>query len=473
MRSFAILGVVVVAGCAAGQPDVTEPDERSRALLGQPLTYLDGPARESPVDVTVRTLLARELSVDDAIRIALLRNMELQAFYEELGVADADLVQAALPENPTFHVDVLQPDTRPSGTALELEFSQDLVSVLTISARRAVAEARMEQTRALVTARVVDLAAQVRGGYYGLQGALQARSVLARAAEAAGASLEYAQALHRAGNLSDLELANQRAQLAQAEVELARLALEVIDARERMNALLGLWGPETAWSIAPRLPELPDDDLSAFRLESLAVAQRLDLEAARLEAETLSRSLDLAQTFRWTPGLSVGAAADRDSDGQWSIGPHVEVTLPLFDRGQADVGRLAAQVRQAEKRYAAMAVEVRAEVRRSRDRLAALADLARRYRDRLLPARRDVVEQTLAQYNFMLVGTFDLLSAKQSEIGAEREYVETLEQFWVMRSELLRVLGGRFPEGVVADAPPRTEPHDEPPSGPPQGHEGH
>lgn len=460
--------LVALAGCASSEPDLSSTSEVIQDRLGQPATWVTGPEAESPVEVTVRGLIAHELSAEDAIRIALLRNMELQAFYEDLGIAEADLVAASLPKNPTMHADALVPDTSPRATGLELEFSQDLLSVFTIPGRRSIAEAQLTQTRANVTAQVIELASKVRSAYFELQGATQGRAVLARAVEAAGAALEYAQALHHAGNLRDLDLADQQAELAQAEVELAKAELEVVDGRERLNGLMGLWGPDTAWAIPAKLPDLPQDDLLVERLESLAVEQRLDLEAAKAEAERLARSLDMARTFRFTPGLSVGVAADRDTDGQWAIGPHVEVTLPLFDHGQADTARLLAQLRQAEKRYAALAVNVRAEVRRLRDRLVAVGSLARRYRDRLLPARRDVVARTLEHYNYMLEGTFDLLTAKRQEIGAERDYVEALEQYWVTRSELARVLGGRWlavASVPQVGAPPRPPPEDE--------HQGH
>lgn len=419
-----------------------ETDRLTQEVLGQPATWVEGPEDRS-VDSTVREFLARQLSVEDAIRVALLRNMELQALYEDLGVAQADLVAATLPRNPTMEVDVLQPDVRPKGTAFELELAQDLLSVLTIPGRRAVAEAQLEQTRARVTAEVVSLAAEVRAAYYHLQGALQTRAVLQRVVETAAAALEYAEAIHRAGNLSDLELANQRAQLAEAEVELAQADLEVVDGRERLNVRMGLWGDETGWSIPAELPELPAEEPSQERLESLAVARRLDLQAAQASAEALRRSLDLTRRFRWTPGISVGAAADRDTDGQWAVGPHVEVTLPVFDHGQADVARLQAQLRQAEKRFAALAVEVRAEVRRLRGRMLALSALARGYRDRLIPARREVLQRSLEQYTFMFIGTLELLLAKRNEIAAEREYVRALEEYWVTSSQLTGALGGR------------------------------
>lgn len=446
-RSFVVgLLAALLCACADPRPDMERTDQLTQEILGQPATWVEGPEDRS-VDSTVGELLARPLSVEDAIRVALLRNMRLQAIYEDLGVAQAELVAATLPRNPTMEVDVLQPDVRPKGTALELELAQDLISVLTIPGRRAVAEAQLEQTRARVTAEVVSLAAEVRAAYFHLQGALQTRSVLRRVVETSAASLEYAEAIHRVGNLTDLELANQRAQMAEAEVELAQAELAVVDTRERMNLRMGLWGDETGWSIPDQLPDLPADEPTLEHLESLAVARRLDLQAAQASAEALRRSLELTRRFRWTPGISVGAAADRDSDGQWAVGSHLEVTLPVFDHGQADVARQEAQLRQAEKRFAALAVEVRAEVRRLRGRILALSALARSYRDRLLPARREVLQRSLEQYSFMFIGTLELLLAKRNEVAAERDFVRALEEYWVTSSELTGALGGRSAEG--------------------------
>jgi outer membrane protein, heavy metal efflux system len=447
------LGLALLAGCASSAPDLSATDQATQEVLGQPATWVERPGEEPPsIEAAVRQLLGRDLSPDDAIRVALLRNMELQALYEELGIAEAELLQASLPRNPTFDAEVKQPDVRPGGTALELEFAQDVLSLLMIPGRRAVAEARLEQTRALVMAHVVELAADVRVAYYSLQGALEARAVADRARATATASLEYARALHRVGNLTDKALVIEEAQAAQALVDRRRLELAVIDARERLTGLMGVWGVETAWSIPARLPEPARDEPTLETLESLAVARRFDLLAARAAIEAAARSLELASSYRWTPGVRVGVAADRDTDGSWAIGPAISLSLPLFDQGQADVARLLAQLRQAEKRFAALAVDVRAEVRRWQGRLVALAALVRGYQDELMPARRGVVARTLEQYNFMLAGTFELLAAKRDELSAEQGRVEALRDYWIARGELARTLGGRLPDGQPVDA---------------------
>src|SRR5512134_2726028 len=54
----------------------------------------------------VRSLLKEKLTADQAVQIALLNNRRLQSLYSELGVAQADLVQAGLLKNPIFHTAV-------------------------------------------------------------------------------------------------------------------------------------------------------------------------------------------------------------------------------------------------------------------------------------------------------------------------------------------------------------------------------
>ena len=66
------------------------------------------------------SLLNSKLTPDDAVQIALLNNRELQAVYSELGVAQADLVQAGLLSNPIFDAAVKFPTSGGGRPDLEL-----------------------------------------------------------------------------------------------------------------------------------------------------------------------------------------------------------------------------------------------------------------------------------------------------------------------------------------------------------------
>ena len=61
---------------------------------------------------------------------------------------------------------------------------------------------------------------------------------------------------------------------AQIRIELARSEGEVLQARENLTRLMGLWGASTKWTIPERLPDLPAADPSLEHVESAAIRQR-------------------------------------------------------------------------------------------------------------------------------------------------------------------------------------------------------
>jgi len=95
-------------------------------------------------------------------------------------------------------------------------------------------------------------------------------------------------------------------------------------------------------------------------------------------------------------------------------------------------------------RHAALAVEVRSQVRAARSRVQAARSRVDYYQRVTLPRRERIVELSQQHYNFMLIGAFQLLTAKQDEIRARREYIEALEEYWIARAELDRAVGGNL-----------------------------
>ena len=394
----------------------------------------------------VAPLLRDDLTVEAAIRVAVLRNRGLGARLAEVGLARAELIAALTPENPQLEGTARFPDTSPKRTNFEFSVTQDLVSLVLMPLRSRAAEARIEQARLEVADEVLRLSRDVEAAYYELQGALLTKAVLTTFSEAAWASYEYARSLKEAGNINELNLANQEVLAQQARLELARVEADVLQLRERLTRLMGLWGAEgAAWSLPAQLPDLPPAEASLAKLESTAVDRRLDLAALRQELDALTYERDTANTARWLPGLSAGVSGERSSDGEWQIGPAVSLSLPLFDRRQGELARIDAQSRATEERFADLAVAIRAEVRATRARLLAAREIAVHLRDTLVPLREKVVRLTQEQYNFMLVSAFQLLDAKQNQLATYRDYAESVRDYWLAHNELRRAIGGPLP----------------------------
>jgi outer membrane protein, heavy metal efflux system len=193
-------------------------------------------------------------------------------------------------------------------------------------------------------------------------------------------------------------------------------------------------------------------------LETAAIEHRLDLAGARADVQTATSALDLGRQLRWLSALGLGVKFERDPDsGKWLKGPTVEFTLPVFDQGQARVASLEAQRRHSEKAFAALAVDIRSEVREAYARLVAAQDAAAFYQSKVLPLQQQVVEENQRLYNGMLIGVYDLLRSRQDQINAGRDYIGALKDYWVARSELEKALAGPLPAAPSASAP--SEPH--------------
>lgn len=394
----------------------------------------------------VRDILSHELTADDAVQIALLNNRDLQATYERLGVAQADLVQAGLLKNPVFsgNVRVAGP-----GTGVELSLVEDFLDVFVRPLRRRAASAEFERMKLEVTKAVLDMAAETREAFVATQAGEEMVGLWRSVVQGTGASAETASRIHTAGNMSDLDFTNEQALHAQAELDLAGAVADVQAAREKLTGLMGLWGASTDWKLAPRLPEIPAGEIKPEGLESLAIVQRPDLAAIRQEILGLAESFGIAQIYGIIPEVNLGGDGQREINGPWATGPAFGFPLPLFDRGQAAILKADATIRQSRERYAALAIEIRSQVRAARTKLFAARGRADFYRRVLLPLRTRVVQQTQLRYNSMLIGVFQLLAAKRDEMETARQSIEALKDYWLSRGELERAVGGKLPPAEV------------------------
>ncbi|OLE67430.1 MAG: hypothetical protein AUG09_02510 [Acidobacteria bacterium 13_1_20CM_2_68_7] len=451
LLASAVLGGLV-SGCASVPKDAgfAEVQETVRQRTGVAAEWVRQQDQEQAVKNRTRTLLEGELSVEGATEIALLNNQRLQATFEELGLARADLLQSRLAKNPILGIDIRSPEH-----AFELSLIQNLISLLQIRRRHAVAAAGFESAKLRVTNDVLVFAARVRMAYYTLQAAEQFTEMRRTIVESARASAELAIRQRDVGNVSDLDLENEQAFLEQAKLQLANSEGAVLFASESLNRLMGLWGPDTGWKIAPALPELPPEDPRLQGLESLAVAQRMDLRAAWADLQAAARAVPLARSSA-NVDISVGVHREREPEGITTTGPVLDYSVPVFDRGRPAKSRAEALLRRSQDRYAALAVEIRSEIRETWNRMALARSRVVYYRDVVLPRRARINELSQRNYNFMLLGPYQLIMAKQNEINAQSEYLESLKDYWMGHADLQRALGGDIrPAGKEpASSPP-------------------
>ncbi len=433
-----------LSGCAsvdlsAGFPEVSAAVEERYAtkIVWNRGTGLDKEATEK-----LRSLLQRKLTADDAVQIAMLNNRDLQAIYTELGVAQADLVQAGLFRNPVLDAAVLFPL---SGVRPDLQFSVVIgfLDALYVPLRKRVAAAQFEEAKLRVTGAVLDFAVQVRTAFYRHQANEQMLELRQSIVQALTASLEVSRRLHEAGNITDLDLARDRALMEASKLALRSSEVAARQSREQLNSLMGAWGEDTKWEIDGRLPEIPSPPLQVNGIEQTALARSIDLSNARQRIVAAGQQLGYDRATALVPALNLGPGAEREEG--WKVGPVLSVPLPLFDHGQGRIGRAVAELRRAQQEYYALAVRIRSTARAVQDRMLGAQDRALYYRDILLPLRERIVNEAQLQYNAMQIGIFQLLREREQQIGAGVAYVEALREYWLARADLEQISSGRLP----------------------------
>ncbi len=442
---FLTLVASLAAGCATPSASLDRVQDTVGARTGKRVHWNRGGPEEAQIEQGVQALLRRQLTAGSAVQIALLNNRELQARFEEIGLAQAEVIQAGLITNPNFSASFRFPDRSPSGTNIEYSIAQNFLELLVLPLRKRIANAQFVQTEIRVADEVLKLVAEVKDAFYTAQARQQLLDRLRVITETNETAAEFTKRLHDAGNTSDLELANQQGSYEQSRLEVAQTELQVRRDRERLNRLLSLWGAQTNWTMADHLPELPGSENSLRNLEARAVAQRLDLQAAHMQLNLIGQALALRTKTRFIPAeVRIGVNTERETDGSRVTGPTLDLELPIFNQGQGEIAKLTAQYRQAQRELEAMAINIRSEVRESRDQLVAARDLTSYIGKRLLPTQQQALNLTLQQYNYMLKGAYDLLLAKQNEVAAERSYIEAWRDYWIARAELERAVGGNL-----------------------------
>ena len=437
--------LVTAVGCASvskerGHDDV---DRLVRERSGHQTHWAQGSPEDEQADKWVGELVGRGLTQTAAIDIALLNNPHLQETYEELGVSQADMVQAGLLRNPSIGAHVAFP-VRGNGDEVSFSLVQDFLDVFMLPLRKRIATEQFTVEVLRVAQKALDTVADVQKEFADVEASAALLAYRKTVIEATSGAAELSRAQYAAGNLSELRHTTQMVSYEQAAIDLSRDELELYRHRERLNRLLGLWGARADWTLAEQLPILPAAEPPLDHLETLAIRQRLDVDAARRQRLLMANAIGLARSSRFVGRLDVGVDAHQDADGPRVVGPFLVLELPIFDQRQALIARLEAQEREAERRLTAVSVDARSEVRMARAELIAARRIAERYQSTILPMRDKVVDESQLFYNGMLLGLYQLIDVKREQVEAHAQYIAAIRDYWMARADLERAVGGQL-----------------------------
>lgn len=445
------LAALLLAGCASSRIDDNYAEAASFAVdhFGVAPQWLRTAEAQSEMADRVDGWLAEPLSADRALHIALAYSPELQAVLAEAAAASADATQSARPRNPVFALERL---VRTGHGEREVELGQalgiSLFDFLVLPGRRARAEAQQRAVRLQLAG---ALGAKVTATRAAWIRAVAAANMAARADElraAAEASAELAARMEANRNFSRLQRARVQERYALATADQIRARAAASEARGSLVRELGLDAGQALRlqlpAALPAPPERPRDlaDMTRAALTQAAFDARVDVRLARADLDLTARELGLTRVTSVVDGLHVAALRNRETGEPVQRGFEIEMTLPLFDFG--DAARAGAQARYlaAFNRSVQVGRAAAAELRTRYYTYRSAHDLARHHLDEIVPLRQSITDEMVLRYNGMLSGVFELLADGQAQLAAQMQAQLAVRDFWLADAALQAALLG-------------------------------
>lgn len=440
-----LVASLFLSGCATFSSDrgMSTVAEIADGAIKKDVVAIRSSGDAQIADDIVKRLLRRTLDVDTAVQVALLNNRGLQAAYNELALAETDLIQDSLPPNPTFSISRIA-----GGGAVEIERQMvgDILALATLPFRSEIAKKRFHQAQLRAALETLRLAADVRRSYYRTVAANEMIGLLTDAKSTAEATAKLASKLGETGSLNKLDQAREQVFYAETTADLASMRQEAISARERLARLMGLWGGDLAFRIPKTLPSLPRYPSALPSIEVDAVMHRIDLQIARIELDALAKTLNLTEATRFVTLLDVAGIAKTTRDPNASRfrerGFDIQFQIPIFDGGEVQVRQAAETYNQAFNRLTEKAVNVRSEARDAYRTYRSTYEIARQYQREVLPLRKIITEEMQLRFSSMQVDVFALLVETRQRIASMRAAIDAKRNFWLAQSDLQTAVNG-------------------------------
>jgi hypothetical protein len=447
------VAMLFLSGCASFSTDggFSSVQKITQDRLDKSTAWVKSDADARTVKRTIDPLLAKPLSADDAVTIALLNNKGLQADYFELGIAEANLVQAGRISNPLFSFGRLK---RGDQIEVDRQLMLPVLSLLTLPVATKIERRFFEQAQLRAAVAALSVADETRRAYFSAVAAQETVRYMEQVKLSAEAAAELAKKMTQVGNWSKLEQAREQAFYADTVTQLARAMQTQVAERERLTRLMGLRHEQRNFQLPDRLPDLPKTVRPSIDVEAQALQNRLDIMMARRELSGLSDSLGLTKATRFINVLDVGYLRNSYSDSPTrETGYSIELQIPLFDWGGARVARAEAVYMQAVNRAADTAINARSEVRQAYSGYRSAYDIARHYRDEVVPLKKRISDEQMLRYNGMLISVFTLLADARAQVLSVNASIEALRDFWIAESALQMAQTGRGTATSTASRP--------------------
>lgn len=445
--ALSALGLAVLTGCASVslEQNIGRVNDEAGGFTEGKLALARTQEERDRRAQAAQALLAQPLGQKEAVQLALTNSPSLQALLAQGWAESADAAQTGRIANPIFDFERMTAGPE-LGLSRALWFG--LLDLLTLPTRYGIATRRIEQSQLRLTGNVVDQVTQVRQAWVRAVAAQQALQYAKQVYDSAEAGAELARRMQGVGNFNRITRAREQAFYADAATRLSEAQHRVTARREELVRLLGLDESQAqALKLPERLSDLPGQPLDPQAVGSLATKARVDIRLAQAALDAAAKAQGLNMVTSFTDIELAGrhdtafdnAAGTRTTARGWEIA----VRLPVFDWGGMQRDAMNARTLAAANQLEATARAAGSSLRESYSAYRTAYDVARHYRDEVVPVRKVIAEENQLRYNGMLISVFELLSDARDQVGAVTAALDTQQQFWLADAALQASVIGR------------------------------
>lgn len=305
--------------------------------------------------------------------------------------------------------------------------------------RASAARREADAAAPLVDMARLDIVVRVKQAYYRLASVHATSEVLARNVQLLDTLLQVSEGRYAVGQAAQQDVIKAQTELSILELQQRRLNQERLALETELNALRGK--PPLAAVGRP-------DDLSFVpfeqQLEPLLAAAREHapmLERDRLMVASAETSIALARQAT-KPDVTVSGGYAYSGAMPRMFEARVDVNVPLRkERRLAAVAEQQLRLRAAQADLAASERSLDAELQAEFRAAATASELARLYRDTVLPQARLALESSITSYESGAVDFLSVLTNFSSVLQYETSYVAELMNFHVATSRVEAMTG--------------------------------
>ncbi|MBS0298629.1 MAG: TolC family protein [Proteobacteria bacterium] len=404
-------------------------------------------ATEVPIEET------GDLTLRDAVNLALLRNPELAAFSKEIRALEGLTLQAGLLKNPELSLNVenagnvqkLTGDIN-SSHAVAQEVVQQLSTIriyqlIELGGKRAarvnaallgeeLAAKDYEIKRIDIVFRVANVFTEVLAAQERLRLAEETKQVAQNVVSTVSGRVQ-------GGKVAPIEETRVKVGLSTTRIELEQAQRDLTGARKRLALLWNSSSPQFGKALGNLEAQIPPPDFQM--LEEHVLNNPMALRAMK-NIEQRKALLEVEQTRR-IPNLTVNAGAVHHAQlGGTTIVAGLQIPLPIFDRNQGNLKDAHHRLDKAVDEQMATELRLKTEIAQSYETMSAVWNEINILRDEILPGARSAFNVMRRGYELGKFGLLELLDAQRVLFQNQLLYVRALANYQRLVNDIERLI---------------------------------